>query len=959
MPKEPPGKYQSGGVLGPVFSWLRRPGLAVTEGTKRVAVDHGGLEDFIKGAGAGLAGKSSVSGFSDVLAQRAGRESPNRLESIVGLGLDVLGDPLTYTGAGVTKGISREVALGEAVREASLKKGLAAGAFDSAVDTAFNRIKSESPSEFYVKFAGKDLVRSTKVVDKANTLLDAVVKNPEGNHRTLAKAFSRSAELPYGLNRLDRLNAMNSTANFEREIKPLIDIGSNLTEDEASQIAVAMSKGQINALKGISPAVPDNPAGFRDLADYGEFYSKFLKDWGQREVQLGLRDPKKLVTDYVPRYLKGNLKNIERDTAGGEKFVRIPSANSPAVSTRVKAITQDFDSLKDRGFEPITDIRGIMGQRGAKHYAMVSRAKMMNDAFEMLATPVSKANKDSLYSRDYVPVSNVRHPVAGLDKYKGQYIPRPVADALNGLQKTLDSDRTSAKMMRGFDKVLNEWKFITTATPQTRIRNMMSDFIMNLQAGVNRTEYYSKAKKIIKYVEDNDAADLLTSKNMPKGVTPTIRPNAPRMKIGELNADSQEIWKLFTETGGKAGFISSDLYRDLLPYQKGVVANALAGKQNTLANEVGEVISKGSRGYGRFKQWAGEQSGKQEDFMRLAHFTKALEDELPKGITSLRDQTGAINPKIIQAAERANDKVRKFNFDYGNLTQFEQRTAKRLVPFYSFMRQAIPQQVEMLFTRPGFMAAYPKGTNFLSGFLSADGQVDDPLVPEWIRELSPFQVASAKAEQNSPVQKALRFLYGGAPGDSYVGTLAGTPVETLNRLQPVVNTVGALAEGRAPSVNESLGAGFKELGASFNPMIKSPFELATGKNVFTGQDISEQGWGEYLSSLTPVARVGYAGATEPPLTGGQGLGGGLTRFLTGVDIRAVTQGARKAEAFNKLDSLTDEYAQHSRKTSTGTRKPTDSRGKELKKQINQLQKFVQDGGSRRSSRSNYKPPTVF
>lgn len=915
-----PNKPVPEGVLGPLFDILSRPSRGIAEGTKRVVVDKGDLNDFIKGLGSGLSGKSSVSGFGDVLAQSSGRKSPDRLQSILGFGLDVATDPLTYVSGGVTKGVTKSVARQKALQELS---GRATGKIStSLVDDLAREIELASPSSYYVKFGGKEIIRSKQLADLGSKTLSKVTQNDEG-YRTLAKAFSRKAELPHGLDEMVRLNEMNSTASFQKEIDPLVKIADNLTAKEARDIAEALERNTPDALKGSLPAVKGRRSELSDLSDYASLYRKTLDRWFDEEAALGLRDPKKKVDGYLPKYLNSNLKNVERK--GSDKYVRIPAKNAQSPSIAVSAQSKSLEELERLGFAPDTDIRNIIAQRGAKHYSMISRAKSVQDIIQEYGITPTKNNKDILFSEDFVPVKNIKHPTA---TKSGAYIPRSIADSFNSLNRFFDDDKTSSKVLQGFDRVLNEWKFIATATPQTRIRNLLSDVIMNAQDGVVNPEYYVKSRKILQDVTKANENDLLGTPN-----------KSSQLQLKGIKIPTDKIWRLYTETGGKAGFVSSELYRDLAPFQKAKIANSAVAQK--LSPAVVDALSQAKKGYGKTKRVLGDASDYLEDFSRVAHFTKALEDELPKGITTIYDNGGAIRKEVTEAALRANRRVRKFNLDYGNLTQFEKGVARRVVPFYSFMRQAIPQQVGMLFSKPGFMALYPKGTNLLSGFLAEDGQVDDPLVPQWIRELSPFKIASSKQEENTGTKKLLKFLYGGTGGEDYVGTLAGTPIETLNRLQPLMNIGQAVSEGRAPSLGESLGSAGKELLSSSNPLLKAPVELGTGKNIFTGQDISQQGWSNWLASQTPITRVGYQGTQTIGNGENDAFRGSLTRLLTGVDVRPVTEGQRKGEAFRQLSELKKAVEEHSI-VSKGKRIPTDDEGRDLIRKMKILQRDVRN-----------------
>lgn len=62
-----------------------------------------------------------------------------------------------------------------------------------------------------------------------------------------------------------------------------------------------------------------------------------------------------------------------------------------------------------------------------------------------------------------------------------------------------------------------------------------------------------------------------------------------------------------------------------------------------------------------------------------------------------------LGKRPIQAVREAN----KWLFDYSELSQFERRVARRVMPFYTFPRKAIPVIIEAAATRPHTLAKYP------------------------------------------------------------------------------------------------------------------------------------------------------------------------------------------------------------------------------------------------------------
>ena len=111
--------------------------------------------------------------------------------------------------------------------------------------------------------------------------------------------------------------------------------------------------------------------------------------------------------------------------------------------------------------------------------------------------------------------------------------------------------------------------------------------------------------------------------------------------------------------------------------------------------------------------WATEKNrlwGKNmEDNSRLAHFiTMRTQD------TGLMKSNGLLNKKAtgeVMTAEDAAVSVKRFLFDYGELTPFERDRMKTIIPFYTWMRKNIPLQMQQLYENPERYSKIPKVLN--------------------------------------------------------------------------------------------------------------------------------------------------------------------------------------------------------------------------------------------------------
>src|SRR4249920_780556 len=222
---------------------------------------------------------------------------------------------------------------------------------------------------------------------------------------------------------------------------------------------------------------------------------------------------------------------------------------------------------------------------------------------------------------------------------------------------------------------------------------------------------------------------------------------------------------------------------------------------------------------GHVQKAAGGISMARDHWVRIAHFIDVL-------------QKGNFN-SIEEAYKAAGATVRKWHPDGSDLTKFERNTMRRLIPFYSWMRKAIPLVVESLVMKPGRAMVIPKA---FYNFAVANG-VDpdtlsnpfpsDQLFPSWLLDnnLGPQWRGGLPGVPGT----------GGQYPNRYHGFNPGDPITDITS-----NALGAHPDNF--------------LAGSLTPFLKIPIEEKTGKILGTGSDITNQQ--DYLNSQVPM--VGYA-----------------------------------------------------------------------------------------------------
>jgi hypothetical protein len=168
--------------------------------------------------------------------------------------------------------------------------------------------------------------------------------------------------------------------------------------------------------------------------------------------------------------------------------------------------------------------------------------------------------------------------------------------------------------------------------------------------------------------------------------------------------------------------------------------------------------------------------------------------------------------------EVARDLVNKYHFDYGNMTDFEKKFMRTLVPFYTFTRKNLPLQLEHLTSNPGRI------TNQYRPFYQHSQAQPPGYVPEYLNSGAAIPVGGVTPEGNQqfisklglPEEEALEHLHfkNGVPdvGNTLLDYAGGInpairwPLEQLFNLQ--FHSQRKLSDLRAQGAAGAIGRTF-------------------------------------------------------------------------------------------------------------------------------------------------------
>lgn len=152
------------------------------------------------------------------------------------------------------------------------------------------------------------------------------------------------------------------------------------------------------------------------------------------------------------------------------------------------------------------------------------------------------------------------------------------------------------------------------------------------------------------------------------------------------------------------------------------------------------------------------------------------------------------NLKAGQDYAQAAATTKKFLFDYFDLTAFEKKVMRRIIPFYTWMRKNIPLQLKTLITDPRIFARLNDIQNAIAG-----GPIDWEEKPDYIQDMMAIQPMGS---------------------DKYFSNTL--PWQDLTRIPTGVNS-----------------RSLSDLLSSVNPLIRAPIESVTNTNWWTGQPLED------------------------------------------------------------------------------------------------------------------------
>jgi hypothetical protein len=447
----------------------------------------------------------------------------------------------------------------------------------------------------------------------------------------------------------------------------------------------------------------------------------------------------------------------------------------------------------------------------------------------------------------------VNHP-----RLRGYFFTEEGARQAQQFAKLLEEVSTpNAKSLQYFDNVLSKLKAsLTIYIPGHHWTNLIGDIYFNWIAGVNKPIRYEQAMKTMlaqkgRYGEFAEigtrSANSFEALAGPQALEQAVARSVLNEGDSGLKIPAAGNKVIVTMPNGTK--VTADMIYTAA-YREGILPSARVLEE--VASDVSTVLDK-------FRPLGGKGQ-------RAVHTISEVRDHIPR-LAQFIDGIAKSKASFTNAASASARSVRKWHPDGIDLTKFERNFMKRVFPFYSWTRKAIPLAIEsVIFAGPKVMA-YPRLMEAiaLNNGISPNNQTTDmfptdQMFPDWVRD------------------RGIGPIMGGAGA-----------YRVINPSTPVLDIMAMLGHPGQTTVD------------MLNPMMKVPIEMGQGQTLGRNVPIghTNEQWLDYMAKQIPVVsqagRVsGQFGVSESTKSEGFPNTTNILNLLTGA--KAVDTGKYQKSA---------------------------------------------------------------
>ena len=697
---------RTGSKILDVLMNLDRPRRAVWLGIE--AATEG--EDILEAAGKGWRLEEDLR-TQDFFDPKWRKEHPV-LSGVAGFAGDVLGDPLTWFGAGAARAVGKGIAAAtpDAVRHLGAQFGETGLANALGIYGGRSKIAKEMADQTRGRVVGSK-INIEEEVKNLRAEIQKISDDTGASYTTVARALNESLESPLLKPRATPTGVGDSYPMFPDEALP------GLTSREVLENMGIRSDDAV--------ALSDRlRADYRKMLDAEGAAGVLTTDLLERGEAMGVGG---YLTHILTRQArKRNDSKSFKDYWRKTSEVGDPSRHPSVIAREMHEGTireindKILAEMSERGVKNpypyfYEDPALIWGIRSGRSSQALAGARYLDDLGETFGVA---ASKESAKVQGLVQIPGI----------KGKFFDPEVAKLITRQHKTLMDKGTSSQFLRHFDTVQGLWKMWSLGVrPAYHTRNLVGN-VWNAYsiAGVKNPQVYREAAEI-----QNKAwrGTLSADDNM---IKVTIDGRTRMMS-------SQEVYDTALERGvlGKGQYgadIVRTLERDLEFSGVGPIQRFIP----ELKERYGLLrkAQQGTREMGAAPQWYNKWGGSETAPLRWGfQFGNMVEGNARMAVYINSLKKG-------QSFDKAAWTVKKTLFDYSDLSHFERNVLKRIIPFYTWTRKNIPAQIESMLKHP---ERYQKITTARENIEFGHGR-PDPELTEWWGKRVPIYIG--KSEEN-------------------------------------------------------------------------------------------------------------------------------------------------------------------------------------------------------------------
>lgn len=560
----------------------------------------------------------------------------------------------------------------------------------------------------------------------------------------------------------------------------------NITPDEAERISDFWTQ------------MDDMFKNMRDeemqLINDGVFSRDVMGEWinyipkVQGRPMIGRKRPGKLLSPADPGFMKETKLTYRQSQRQGielakEFFGDWIKAEADSTGRAVDDIAREF--VERGGLAPISqNLTEMVNARIMAHARVMARGRLIKQLREfgirMDQLDLGKFPRAAINRMGDVYNGLQQSTDPGL---KGYLFDKDVADIIDKTYSIAASDDTLQGLKRYFGNFTSWWKGMATATPGFHLRN----FFSNNVTGVFRHggKWLDPRREIQSMVgtyyalHPNKYIDLLTKDF---NISPEKISNALGSEI------AGKTLKEWADMAREDGIISlrtmiGDVTKEVQPKVR------IGTRFNPASQQFG--LTAGSRAVGTAI----------ENHARFKSYLLSIEELSKAGVAD------------DAMANFAKMDTKKWFIDYSDLTEVEQKVLKKVIPFYTWLRKNVSNQLSGLMLMPEMYRVAAKAEEAI-----AADDFDFSTVQDYIKELGYLPVGMG---ETGPVMWWPNFPYG-----------------DLNKIPLFFEDTDILSGGLIPRRDK--GALLEEFGSSAHPVIKNVIQRLTDKNLFRQRDFLDR-----------------------------------------------------------------------------------------------------------------------